>query len=183
MSDHHLCPRRLQEDGDADIFAHTSVKEDGGRLLDVSTDWRTLCTHYPFNFGSDCSCRPQVDCVSWMRIQLRGLADGGGRRKRKTVEATVAREERVGRGGSESQLCGEVPWRRHVCGWRCDNTLGCAREKACRRKCAVRAFGVEERAFRARWEERRERVRRRSVFVWRRECSGRAGVRAGHAGR
>jgi len=40
------------------------------------------------------------------RIQLRGLADGGGRWKRKTVEATVAREERAGRGGVESQLCG-----------------------------------------------------------------------------
>jgi len=44
------------------------------------------------------------------RIQLRRLADGGGRRKRKTVEATVACEECAGRGGAELQLCGEVPW-------------------------------------------------------------------------
>jgi len=38
-----------------------------------------------------------------------------------------------------------------TCGWRCDNPPGCAREKACRRKCAVRSLGVEEKAFRARW--------------------------------
>ena len=164
MSDHHLCPRRLQEDGDADIFAHTSVKEDGGRLLDVSTDWRTLCTHYPFNFGSDCSCRPQVDCVSWMRIQLRGLADGGGRRKRKTVEATVAREERAGRGGAKSKLYGEVPWRRRARAGGGATTRRGARV----RKLAGESAQSDPLVWRRRRSgraggARRERVRRRSA--------------------
>ncbi len=51
------------------------------------------------------------------------------------------------------------------------------------RKCAVSALGVEEKTFRAHWGARRERVRRRNALVWRRRRSGRAGVRAGNAGR
>ena len=61
------------------------------------------------------------------------------RRKSKTVEATVAREERAGRGGAESPLCEEVLWKRRVRAgggatctveetytrrWQSENTLG-----------------------------------------------------------
>jgi hypothetical protein len=118
------------------------------------------------------------------RIQLRGLADGGGRRKRKTVEATVAREERAGRGGAKSKLYGEVPWRRRArAGGGATTRRGARVRKLAgesaqsdplvwRRKRSGRAGGA-----------RRERVRRRSALVWRREHSGRVGVRAGHAGR
>ena len=83
---------------------------DGGRLLGAPTDWQILCTHYPFNFGSAAAVDRKLIVFRGRaeRIQLRGLADGGGRRKRKTVEVTVAREERMGRGGAKSQLCGEA---------------------------------------------------------------------------
>jgi hypothetical protein len=57
-----------------------------------------------------------------------------------------------------------------------------ARETALRqRKCAVSAFGVEEKVI-AR-ESSQGQVRRRIAFVWRRERSGHARVCAGHAGR
>jgi hypothetical protein len=105
---------RLQEDGDADIFAHTSVKEDTlsrrGTFVGGVNRLANSVTHYPFNFGSESAVDRKLLAFRGRaeRIQLRGLADGGGRWKRKTVEATVAREECVGRGGAESQLYGEA---------------------------------------------------------------------------
>jgi hypothetical protein len=72
------------------------------------------------------------------------------------VEATVAREERAGRGGAEST----------------------ARR---RRKCAVSALGVEEKVIAQ--ESTQGEVRRKRALVWRRRRSGHARVRAGHAGR
>ena len=86
---------------------------DGGRLLGAPTDWQIMCTHYPFNFGSAAAVDRKLIAFrgSAERIQLRGF----GRWKRKTVEATVAYEDRVGRGGSESQLCGEAHRGGDVC--------------------------------------------------------------------
>jgi hypothetical protein len=91
------------------------------------------------------------------------------------VEATVAREEGVGRGGAESPLCDEVPWKRRARaggGATCTVEETCARDSAqaaevcsqhawcggegdCARKRAGSSaeeerICVEERAFRAR---------------------------------
>ena len=63
-----------------------------------------------------------------------------------------------------------APWRRRA--------RGTARRQ---RKCAVSTLGVEEKVIAQ--ERAQGQVRRRSTFVWRRERSGHAGVRAGHAGR
>ena len=94
------------------------------------------------------------------------------------MEATVAREERVGRGGAESPLCDEVPWKRRA---RAGGGATCTVEETyaqnsaqaaevrsqrawCGGDCARKLAGssaeeehicVEERAFRARWGVRR----------------------------
>ena len=91
------------------------------------------------------------------------------------MEATVAREERAGRGGDESPLCDEVPWKRRaragggatctveetyarnsaqaaeVCSQRtwCGGEGDCARKRAGSRAEEVRIC-VAEIAFRAR---------------------------------
>ncbi len=101
--------------------------------------------------------------------RLRARSVGGGKEKalhrncaqKRTEDETCARD--IARAA-------EAPWRRR------------ARETTRRqRKCSVTALGVEEKVI-AR-ENAQGQVRRRSTFVWRRERSGHAGVRAGHTGR
>jgi len=116
------------------LLRHQSRKTlylDGGRLLGAQTDWRIMCTHYPFNFGSGAAVDRKLvafrGCAE--RIQLRGLAHGGGRWKRKIVEATVAREERSGREQRlrvNSAQAAEVRSQRTWCGGEGD----CARKHA-----------------------------------------------------
>jgi hypothetical protein len=91
------------------------------------------------------------------------------------MEATVAHEEGAGREGAESQLCGEAHRGGDVC------AQVAVREKACRRKCTVSALGVEEKVITR--ESVQGEVCRKSALVWRRDRSGRNGVRAGNAGR
>ena len=99
------------------------------------------------------------------------------------MEATVAREEHAGRGDAESQLCGEVQWRRRA---RAGGGATCTVEATCalsrrQRECAVSTLGVEEKVI-ARASAQGQ-VRRRRAFVWRRERSGHDRVCAGYAGR
>ncbi len=193
MTDPHPTPlRALQEDGDADIFAQTSVKEDtlSRRGTFVGRTNRLANSVHPlsFQFRQCVSCRPQVIsfCGRVGRIQLRGLADGGGRwknsqqrlragsvrgKKEKALHRNCAKkrteEETCARDSAQSA---EAPWRRRA--------RGTARRQ---RKCAVRALGVEEKVI-AR-ENAQGQVRRRRAFVWRRDRSGHARVCARHAGR
>ena len=89
--------------------------------------------------------------------------------KKRTEEETCARD---------SAQAAEVRSQRAWCGGEGD----CARKRLGSSAQEAR-IGVEEKAFWSRWGARRERVRRRIAFVWRRDRSGHAGVCAGHAGR
>ncbi len=130
----------------------------------ASTDWRILCTHYPFNFGSVAGVDRKLIASRGRteRIQLRGLADGGGRRKRKTVEKRLrvksARgEEALNRNCAEKCRGGDVrvrvevrraPWRRRMrAGGGPRTRWGELVRKACRQKCAVSALGEEEKVI------------------------------------
>jgi len=85
VSDHHLCPRCLREDGEPTaslglVLIRQSRKTlylDGGRLLVAPTDWRILCTHYPFNFGSVAA----VD-ASYFVLRTRGTDSASRARRR-----------------------------------------------------------------------------------------------------
>jgi len=86
------------------FHAGTFVARDNKLAISVQT---------PFLRFRQCgSCRPQVIsfCGRVGRIQLRGLADGGGRWKGKTVEATVAREERMGKARRRLGTCKCAAW-------------------------------------------------------------------------
>ena len=138
-----------------------------GRLLRAPTDWRILCSPIP----SIPAVRQLPSGKSWLakrsspgstlerkveKFDSNGCAHGAreARRRRRCI-AIVRRR---------------APRRRR------------ARETAHRRrKCAVIALGVEEKVI-AR-ESEQGQVWRRRAFVWRRERSGHAGVRAGHTWR
>ncbi len=79
---------RCSEEAAVPLSGQTSVKGAAvptrGRLLLATTNWRFLCRAHFFDFCSVTavdSCRPHVIsfCGRVGRIQLRGLADGGGR--------------------------------------------------------------------------------------------------------
>ena len=124
MTDPHPPPlRALHEDGDADILAQTSVKEDtlSRRGTFVARDNKlAISVQTPLlRFRQCVSCRPQVIsfCGRVGRIQLRGLAKGGGRWRRRTSRASVARGERA---GCAEQRTGEATYAR---GRKCENAL------------------------------------------------------------
>jgi len=90
---------------------------DGGRLLVATTDWRILCTHYPFNFGSVSTVDRKLfrSADAWDGFSFAGSPRGGERWK--TSRASVARGERA---SCAEQRTGEATYAR---GRKCENAL------------------------------------------------------------
>jgi len=153
-----------------------------GQSVVTTTDWQIMC-------------RPisSIPAVRQLSAGKSGLAKrsspgsprGGG--SWKTSRATVARGQRASwatyctveeTSARDNAQAAEVSSQHAWCGGAGD----CVRKRV--GSSAQEAhIGVEEKEFRTRWGATRERVRRRSAFVWRRERSGHAGVCAGHTGR
>jgi hypothetical protein len=172
---------------------------DGGRLLVATTDWRILCTHYPFNFGSVSTVDRKLfrSADAWDGFSFAGSPTGeeGGSEKpwKQRLRVKSAQGEEAlnlhcakkcrGRDVRVRVEVRRAPWRRRIRAGggprtRWGERVWTARR---RRKCAVSVLGVEEKVI-AR-ESAQGQVRRRIAFVWRRERSGHARVCAGHAGR
>jgi hypothetical protein len=175
VSDHHLCPRCLREDGEPTaspglVLIRQSRKTlylDGGRLLVAPTDWRILCRPI--------SSTPAVRQLSAGKSGLAqrsspGSPKGGGRWR--TSRALVARGERA---SCAEQRTEEATYAR---GRKCENALelrgrapaefpGQAMHGALRAAGArevglcpdeIEHTGQQETALWARWGAHRERV-------------------------
>jgi hypothetical protein len=108
VSDHHLCPQGLREDGEPTaspglVLIRQSRKTlylDGGRLLVAPTDWPILCTHYPFNFGSAAAVDRKLLRFADARNGSASRARQGGRKVENFESNGCARKAR--------ELCGEA---------------------------------------------------------------------------
>ena len=182
MSDHHLCPRCLREDGEPTaspglVLIRQSRKTlylDGGRLLVAPTDWRILCRPI--------SSTPAVRQLSAGKSGLAqrsspGSPKGGGRWR--TSRSLVARGDRA---SCAEQRTGEATYAR---GRKCENALelrGRAPAEFPDQAFARESTLDKETALWARWGAHRARVvARRQRFGVAGRCDVHRGgdVRAG----
>ena len=104
---------------------------DGGRLLVAPTDWRILCTHYPFNFGSVAAVDRKLfrSADAWDGFSFAGSPTGeeGGKEKpwKQRLRSRSARGEKekamhrnCAKKRNEEETCArdsaqaaEAPWR------------------------------------------------------------------------
>ena len=93
---------------------------DGGRLLGAPTDWRILCTHYSFNFGSAAAVDRKLlrfaDARNGFSFAGSPKGEEGGKLRKQRLRAEsapgeealrtpVARGERARRGGADRFAC------------------------------------------------------------------------------
>jgi hypothetical protein len=113
---------RCSEEAAVPLSGQTAVKEalfQRGEVCCSRQQTGDLCADPFLRFRQCGSCRPQVIsfCGRVGRIQLRGLAKGGGRWRRRTSRASVARGERA---SCAEQRTGEATYAR---GRKCENAL------------------------------------------------------------